>query len=71
MEHLVTIKLMPTGDDVDAGELHLELYFDGTTQIIQTPEKRSFFISRPEAEKLIDGLQQGLSKLPRRYAAEG
>jgi len=66
MEHLASIKLMPTADETDAGNLELELYWDGTLQVIKIPEDKSFFISHDEVIKLIDGLQKGLAKiLPR------
>jgi hypothetical protein len=63
MEHLATIKLM-SETNKEAGDLELELYWNGTVQIIKTPQQKSFFLAADQVRKLIAALQEGLRKLP-------
>jgi hypothetical protein len=69
MNHVATIKMLKVGGpsaDTDLfaeEELELELYGNGTLQIIKTPDEQSFFISPDEVKKLIAGLQKGLSRV--------
>jgi hypothetical protein len=69
MNHVTTIKMLKVaGPSAETElfaeeELQLELYGDGSLQIIKTPDEQSFFIAPDEAKKLIAGLQKGLIKV--------
>jgi hypothetical protein len=61
MEHLATIKLV--SETTVTGDLELELYWNGTAQIIKTSQT-SFFLAADQAKKLITALEEGLRRLP-------
>lgn len=64
MEHLATIKLISETAKENAGDLDLELYWNGTVQIIKTSQQESFFLAADQAKKLITALEEGLRRLP-------